>query len=254
MTQRARSLVLGGARAEVFADKSALVEAAAGRLTTLARECIADRGRFTIALAGGSTPADLYRRLAHPEGSALDWTKVHFFFGDERSVGPVHPDSNYRMAHECLFGPASVPEANIHRIEAERPPSEAAAEYEKTLRSAFGMQGDDPPCFDLVLLGLGADAHTASLFPNTSALDVKDRLVVANAVPKLSTNRITLTATVLNAAAHVWFVVAGASKAQAVHDVLLGDPHPHERPAQLISVPGGELIWWLDEPAAASLG
>lgn len=246
-------MVIAGARASVFTGKSALVRAAAARLCELASECIADHGRFSVALAGGSTPADLYRHLAGPAGSTVDWSKVHFFFGDERSVGPVHPDSNYRMAHECLFGPASIPEANIHRIEGERPPSEAAKHYERALQAAFDLDPGQHPRFDLILLGLGPDSHTASLFPGTPALDVEDRLVVANPVAKLSTERITLTAPVLNAAARVWFVVTGAAKADAVAQVLTGDRDPRLRPAQLVQVAEGDLRWWLDEAAAANL-
>jgi 6-phosphogluconolactonase len=170
------------------------------------------------------------------------------FFGDERSVPPHHEDSNLKMASEVLLD--HVPVGNVHRIRGELPPEEAAEAYEEELRTFF--QTEDVPRFDLILLGLGADGHTASLFPQTPALEVQDRWVVANPVPRLDTTRITLTIPVINAARAVIFLIEGEDKAEAVREVLEGDPDPHAYPAKLVQSPGGPE-WMLDRSAASLL-
>ena len=201
-----------------------------------------------MVLAGGSTPKAAYEILARDYAEAIDWGRVHAFFGDERTVPPDHEDSNYRMAREALLD--HVPVGGVHRIRGELPPDEAAASYEGELRAFF--EGEDPPRFDLILLGLGEDGHTASLFPETSALEVTDRLVVANPVLKLDTTRITLTAPVLNAAHDVSFLVAGGGKAEALKEVIEGDADPRAYPAKLVGPPGG-LTWMVDRAAASML-
>ena len=199
-------------------------------------------------LAGGSTPKATYEILARDYADRIDWSNVHVFFGDERTVPPDHEDSNYRMAREALLD--HVPVGSVHRMQGELPPGEAAEAYEQDLRNFFGAE--EVPRFDLILLGTGPDGHTASLFPETSALEVHDRWVVANPVLKLDTTRITLTVPVINAARAVYFLVAGEGKARPVAEILEGDPDPREYPASLIQPQGGPE-WMLDQPAASLL-
>jgi 6-phosphogluconolactonase len=199
-------------------------------------------------LAGGSTPESTYQILARDYSDRIAWSKVYVFFGDERAVPPHHEDSNLKMASEVLLD--HVPVGNVHRIRGELPPEEAAKAYEEELRIFF--QTEDVPRVDLILLGLGADGHTASLFPWTAALEVHDRWVVANPVPRLGTTRITLTLPVINAARAVIFLVAGEDKAEALREILEGDADPHAYPAKLIQPPG-EPEWMLDQSAASLL-
>ena len=232
---------------ETFDNPQKLAEAAAHAFVEEASRAIAERGRFAVALAGGSTPKATYEALARDHASDVDWPSVHVFFGDERTVPPDHEDSNYRMAREALLD--HVPVGSVHRMRGELPPDEAAASYEEELRAFFG---EEPPALDLVMLGIGGDGHTASLFPETSALEVTDRLVVANPVPKLDTTRLTLTATVLNAARKVFFLVAGEDKAEALKEILEGSEDPRRYPAKLVRSSGGP-VWMVDRPAARSL-
>jgi 6-phosphogluconolactonase len=226
-----------------------LAQAAARDFATKAEAAIGERGRFAVALAGGSTPEATYEVLANDYAGALDWSKVHVFFGDERTVPPNHEDSNYRMAHETLL--SRVPVGSVHRMRGELPPAEAAAAYEEELRGFFGTS-DEPPSLDLILLGIGEDGHTASLFPETSALEVQDRWVVANPVLKLETTRLTLTVPVINSARSVNFLVAGESKAEALKQILKGDADPRQYPAKLVR-PAGGPVWMVDQAAAKFL-
>lgn len=246
-----RTVFVGPHMLVVHADVRTLVEATAARLAALAAAAISDRGRFTWALSGGSTPAALYRRLADPDGPRVAWEHTELFFGDERNVPPDHTDSNYRMAREALFEPAGVPASRIHRIEAELGPAEAARRYGERLRAVFGTEGW--PRFDLVLLGLGTDAHTASLFPGTPAVRETTAWVVANPVPQLATERVTITRPILDAAREVWFLVNGASKTAALRRVLLGDEGIEEAPARAVAPHAGKLLWLVDEDAIAEL-
>ncbi len=223
----------------------ALARAAARAFVESAAEAIAERGRFAVALAGGSTPKATYEVLARDHAEDVDWPNVHVFFGDERTVPPDHEDSNYRMAREALLD--LVPTGSVHRMRGELPPDEAAASYETDLKQFFGGEA----VFDPVMLGIGGDGHTASLFPGTPALGVTDRLVVANPVPKLDTTRLTLTAPVLSAARAVNFLVAGEGKAEALREILEGDADPHRYPAKLVRPPGGPT-WFVDRAARRS--
>lgn len=198
-------------------------------------------------LAGGSTPKAAYGILARDYADRIDWNNVHVFFGDERNVPPDHEDSNYRMARETLLNQIRV--GSVHRMRCELPPDEAATAYEQELRGFFG---EELPRFDLILLGVGGDGHTASLFPETPALEVTDRWVVDNPVPKLDTARITLTVPVINAARRIAFLVAGEDKAEALEEILEGDADPRKYPARLIQPPGGP-DWMLDRAAARLL-
>jgi 6-phosphogluconolactonase len=200
-----------------------------------------------VALAGGSTPEKTYDILASEYRGALDWSGVHVFFGDERTVPPEHEDSNYRMAREALLD--HVPVGSLHRMRGEMEPAKGASAYEEELRRFFG---EHMPRLDLVMLGIGEDGHTASLFPETSALDVTDRLAVANPVDKLETTRLTLTTPVLNAAHAVDFLVAGEGKAEALREILEGDADPHSYPAKLVRPEGGP-DWFVDRAAAGLL-
>jgi 6-phosphogluconolactonase len=231
----------------VYESPEELAEAAAREFVAKAGEAIEERGRSAVVLAGGSTPKATYGVLARDYAGRIDWSKVHVFFGDERTVPPDHEDSNYRMARETLLDHIRV--GSVHRIRCELPPDEAATAYEEELRDFFG---EELPRFDLILLGIGADGHTASLFPETPALEVADRWVVSNPVPKLDTNRITLTVPVINAARSVDFLVAGEDKAEALKEILEGDADPRKYPARLIQPPGGP-DWMLDRAAAAAL-
>jgi 6-phosphogluconolactonase len=179
---------------------------------------------------------------------------MYFFFGDERHVGPKDPESNYRMADETMLSKVPVPPGNVFRIPAENPDASAAADaYEKTLVKFFTLAPGSVPQFDLVLLGMGPDGHTASLFPGTRALQERSRLVIANWVEKLKANRITLTLPVLNAARCVMFLVSGTDKAAALHSVLESDAPEEQYPSKMIRPTEGRLIWMVDRAAASEL-
>jgi 6-phosphogluconolactonase len=228
---------------------------AAARFRRLAAESIAATGRFFVALSGGSTPRALYRSLAEPPSrDAIDWPRVHLFWGDERFVPADHPDSNYRLAREAFISRVPIPTGNVHPFPADAAdPQTAAAQYDETLRRFFASPEREAPRFDLILLGLGADGHTASLFPGSPALDEDGRLAVAAYVPKLDAWRLTLTPSVLRAARHIIFLVAGLDKASALREVLQGPYDPHRLPAQLARPEDGDLTWLVDEAAASLL-
>ncbi len=241
------------ARIEVYEDIDLLARATADRVIAIAADAIMLNGRFSIGLSGGSTPRPLYELLARDDyARRVDWARTHVFWGDERCVPPEDPESNFGLAQQTLLAHVPIPEENVHRMRGELPPVEAAAEYEDLLRDFFGDLPGALPRFDLLLQGLGSNAHTASLFPHTPVLDEDARWVAAPFIPQLGAWRITLTPRAINAAEHVIFMVAGASKAEALHAVLHGPYHPHEYPAQLID-PVGELTWMVDAAAAALL-
>lgn len=235
------------------ADLQALIPFAAQSLIHLLGQA-GHRAFFSLALAGGSTPRGLYERLATPEvASQLPWDCMHVFWGDERHVPPDHPESNYRMAYEALLSKVPVPSHQIHRIRGELPnPAEAAARYERELRDAFAVSSDVPR-FDLILLGMGEDGHTASLFPGSQVIHETTKLVAAPWVERLHAYRITLTPVVLNAARHVWFLVCGEAKARALEAVLEGPYDPETYPAQLVRPRDGHVMWFVDASAAARL-
>jgi 6-phosphogluconolactonase len=247
----------------VLPDRAALARKAASRFIALAQEAIAARGKFSVALSGGSTPRDLYALLATPDAqraARVDWSRVYFFWGDERAVPPDDPDSNYRMVDEAFLSRVQPPARNIHRIRAELPPEDAARAYEQTLREFFspspaerGRDGEGVPRFDLILLGLGANGHTASLFPHTQVLHETTRWVAAEYIDEVKMWRITLTAPVINAAANILFLVAGADKAATVRAVLRGAYRPDDLPAQLIQPTNGRAVWLMDRDAASQI-
>jgi len=231
-----------------------LFQAAADEVIQTALEAVRQRGRFAIALSGGSTPKTLYTLLAANAANSLPWDHMYFFWGDERHVPPDHPDSNYRMAHEALLSKVAIPPGNIFRIPSENPDAAAAAEaYEQTIRSFFDASPGVFPRFDLILLGLGPDGHTASLFPESAALQENSRLVAANWVEKLQTSRITFTLPLLNAARVVLFLVSGTDKAAILHEVLECKGRDEKYPARLVRPSEGKLIWLADRAAASDL-
>jgi 6-phosphogluconolactonase len=242
----------------VFPDKESLISGTADFIAELAAQAIAARGRFTLALSGGNTPRPVYARLADPGyRDRLDWSKVQIFFGDERCVPPDDPQSNYLMVKTALFDQAPLPAANIHRIQGEDAPEQAAADYAHILQQTFGGDaaagGPPPEGFDLILLGMGDNGHTASLFPGLAVVTEAARWVMAQYVEVAGMWRVTLTPVVINAARQVAFLVSGANKAEMLHRVLEGPYQPVVLPSQIIKPTTGELHWLLDAPAAAQL-
>jgi 6-phosphogluconolactonase len=233
-------------------DAEAVARTAAEELAGAAARAVAARGAFTLALAGGSTPRRLYALLADagaPFRARMPWDRTHVFFGDERPVPPDHPDSNYRMAREALLDHVAV--ASVHRIRAEEPA--AADAYEAELRAFFGIpRGGEPPRLDAVLLGLGADGHTASLFPGTAALEEAVRWAASPFVARLGTRRTTLTLPILSRARAVLFLVSGAEKAAALARVLAPAPGAEPLPAARVR-PDEGAVWIVDEAAASGL-
>lgn len=241
----------------IVESTDALSRAAAERFVACAKQAIDARGRFSVALSGGSTPRDFYALLANPDApyrGQLAWDKIHFFWGDERQVPPDHAESNYRMANEAMLSKVPVPPANVHRIQAEMPdPAAAAQAYEDELRRFFQPPAGEWPVLDLALMGLGPDGHTASLFPQTAALHEKQRWVVDNWVQKLHKHRFTMTVPVLCHARNVLFLVAGGEKATALRDVFHGPYHPDQWPAQVFRHCSGHAEWLVDQLAARQL-
>jgi 6-phosphogluconolactonase len=239
----------------ILPDANSIAQTAAAEFLEAAQQAVSDKGSFSVALAGGSTPKALYGLLAtNPLLQAkVPWSKIQFFFGDERHVPPTDEESNFRMAEEAILGKAPVDPKQVHRIKGEkRNAAQAAEEYEQDLRASFRLQAGEFPRFDLVLLGMGPEGHTASLFPGTKALKEERRLVVSNWVGKFYTDRITFTPPVLNNAARVIFMVHGEEKAPALKAVLEGPYEPEQLPAQIIQPKQGKVLWLVD-PSAASM-
>ena len=228
----------------ILPDAAAVAQAASDRFVALARSAIAANGHFTLALSGGSTPKAMLARLID---QPVDWAHVEVFWGDERCVPPDDADSNYRMAHEALLAHVPIPDENVHRMQGEINPTQAASNYTAEVRAVFGRV--EWPQFDLIFLGLGPDAHTASLFPGTDAIHEGQRWVIGHFVEKLRAYRITLTPPVINHAEHVIFLVAGADKAAALQSVLNGPHDPDRFPAQIIQPIYGTLTWLIDRTA-----
>lgn len=242
---------------KVSANAQDLSRLAADQFVRFSLEAQREKGLFTVALAGGSTPKALYELLANGNElyrSQLCWEKIHFFWGDERHVPPDRADSNYRMASEAMLTRVPVPFENVHRIKGEMAEAdEAANEYEQALVEFFRLRKGQLPRFNLVLLGLGADGHTASIFPNSEVINEKVRLVVAPWIEKFKSHRITMTPPVLNNAANIIFLVSGAEKAEALREVLEGGYRPECFPAQLVRPTSGNVTWLVDQEAARLL-
>ncbi len=231
-----------------FLDLALLSQAVAKNVCDLTKEIVGTKGIFKFALSGGNTPRTLYRILATSYREAIPWEQIQIFFADERYVPHDDKQSNFRMAKEILFDPVSIPAANIHPIPTSlQYPDEAARAYEKELRRYFPDGGN---AFDLVLLGMGKEGHTASLFPNSPALDDKNRWTAAVDVPAIPANRITLTYPILNRSSLVYFLVSGTEKREAFKKVTGGTCEFHDCPAAGVSPVNGKVTWWMDSAVA----
>lgn len=238
----------------VYPTRSAAAHAVAAQFVATAEKATTARGRFSVVLAGGATPRDVYRLLASDEYAPMvAWQKTHVFWGDERAVSLNDPENNAHMARETLLNYVPIPVENIHRIQSQLTPQEAADDYERTLRAYFSTRGMSEPRFDLVLLGMGAEGHIASLFPRTPVLQERSRWVVATYVEPKHTWRISLTPVALNAASKIIFLVIGEEKAQALKQALSEPKRPDDFPAQVINPPQGQVLWIVDKAAAAVL-
>ena len=240
-----------GSVVRIFPDIHALSHAAADMFRLLSRKAVSDHGRFTAALSGGSTPRELYRLLAvKPYCDQIAWERVHLFWTDERCVPPEHVDSNFRLVHELLLLRVAIPEENVHRIKGERGAEWAAADYEQDLKAFFG--NGDWPAFDLIILGVGEDGHTASLFPGFSQVLEPRRLAAPVFLDAQKRDRVTLTLPVLNHAKQVLFLAAGLSKQKIIKSIL-EDGNPDGVPAGFVHPVMGSSSWYLDQDAACQL-
>ncbi|RPH37402.1 6-phosphogluconolactonase [bacterium] len=239
-------------RLTIFPSLKELLYGAAEKIVTCLEEELLARGAASLALSGGATPRGVYELLGSEQyRNRIDWRRVHLFWGDERCVGPTMPESNFRMANESLLRNISIPSQNIHRIRGELKPQEAARETEMDIRRFFGLKNGEFPRFTLVLLGLGEDGHTASLFPGTSVLKEKQRIVSEVHVESLAAFRVTLTVPAINNAATVVVLVSGRTKAGILQGVLEGTEVRY--PAQQINPASGQLFWLVDKDAAPHL-
>lgn len=240
----------------ILADGAAIAKRAAQEFVQAAGAAVRERGAFHVALAGGSTPKALYGLLATDPvlRSQVPWDKIQMFFGDERHVGPHHADSNFRMVNESMLSRVPLKANQVTRIKGEYPDAEQAArEYEEAITAHFRLKAGELPRFDLLLVGIGNEGHTLSLFPGTKGLHANGRIAISNWVGKLYTNRITLTAPAACAAAEILFMVTGADKALALKGVLEGPYEPEQLPAQLLQPKNGKLMWLVDAAAGGML-
>ena len=240
----------------ILADGAAIARRAAQEFVQAAASAVREKGSFNIALAGGSTPKALYSLLVNDPTlrSQVPWDKMHLFFGDERHVAPDHPDSNFRMATEAMISKSPMKPEQVTRIKGEYPDAgQAALEYEEALREYFKLKNGEYPRFDFMLVGMGNEGHTLSLFPGTKALHADGRIAVRNWVGKLYAERITLTAPAASNAARVIFMATGADKAPALKAVLEGPFEPEQLPAQLLQPKNGKLLWLVDTAAGSML-
>jgi 6-phosphogluconolactonase len=237
----------------ILNDAAELYVRAAEETAHIAGESVCTHGEFTLCLSGGSTPAATYDLLATRFNLSVDWKEVQFFWGDERCVPPEHPESNFAMARRTMLSKLTLRPDQVHRMRGEDDPASAAAAYERELRSHFGLGDSEFPRFDLVMLGLGDNRHTASLFPGDSAIHETQRMVVPVDVDAEPRKRLTLTPPVINNAQHLMFLVAGQGKAAAVKDILEGPRDCDKFPAQIVAPENGEVIWLLDKAAASLL-
>ncbi len=239
---------------KIFDSKSDLIDSSVQMIVDLACQKVDENGRFTIVLSGGSTPKPIYEKLAsEPYINRMPWEQTFFFFGDERCVPHDSPESNYGMADKAMFSKALIPDENIFATQdQDKDPESSAAQYEQTIRKFFKTEKGKFPSFDLMLLGMGPDGHTASLFPGSEGLNERQSLVVANYVEKFQAYRITMTFPLIDNADNIVFLVAGSDKAQVLSEILCSDKKD-SYPAQLVKPQAGTLKWYLDREAAAKL-
>ncbi len=236
-------------------DIEALGKETAKQFARLAEQYVTQKGRFTVALSGGSTPQVLYKYLSLPPiRSEIPWGGIHIFWGDERMVPPDHPDSNFRMANEILLKKVPIPDENIFAMPMkETDPDRAAEMYEAAIHDCFDPDEDEIPVFDLILLGIGEDGHTASLFPQTAALNEEDAWVAKNYVPKLDKTRLTLTFPLINQAKNIFFLASGEKKAPVIQGLLSSTQPAMHYPAAKVKPVSGKLSYFIDEAAASGL-
>lgn len=237
----------------ILDDAQALYVHAAEEIAHFAGEAVCMHGEFSLCLSGGSTPEATYELMAERFHLSVDWKEVHFFWGDERCVPPDDPASNFAMANRTMLNRLELRPDQVHRIRGEEPPEQAARNYEKDLRSFFHLDEGEFPQFNLMLLGLGDNVHTASLFPGIPALRERERIAVAVEVDAPQRHRVTLTVPVINNSMRVMFLVTGENKAQAVKSAIEGPRDPDRFPAQLVAPDDGDVIWLLDRAAASLL-
>ena len=235
---------------KIFSDQKQVVKALANEIFILTKSSVQER--FNILLSGGKTPSELFRRITKKYAENIDWERIHFWWGDERCVSPENENSNYKQAFDFLLSQISIPSANIHRIKGENNPEEEAVRYATEIKENINYRGENP-VFDLVLLGLGEDGHTASIFPDELELFEDERVCAVASHPLSGQKRITITGRVLNNANRVFFLVAGANKAQRISEIMNDDEAAKLLPAYYISPTNGELIWFLDEAAAQKI-
>jgi len=242
-------------RLSIFSTPTLLSQAAAELVVRVVNETLETQDRVALCLSGGSTPREFYSLLAcEPYCRQIPWDKVHIFWGDERYIPLSEPDNHYRMAMDLFLSKVQIPSKNIHRMAVEiSDPDEVAKQYESDLKIFFEVLGESMPQFDLTFLGMGADGHTASLFPETTALEEDTRWVVSNFVPRRGLTRMTLTFQILNQSRNIVFLVSGSSKAEMLRTVLQGSQNTSLLPAQLICPESGHLMWFVDQDAGSQL-
>jgi 6-phosphogluconolactonase len=233
---------------DLFPDPAAAAQASARCIFDRLDNALSERGGASLAVSGGSTPKIMFQTMAQ---ETFNWSRVHLFWVDERTVLPTDPQSNYKLAHDYFIGPAEFPHANVHRIVAELPPQEAAAQYASDIREFFGLTPGEIPRFDIVHCGMGPEGHTASLFPGEALIGDRKNLAAAVYVDKLKTWRITMLPGLLLGSRDLVLLVAGQDKATALHTVFDGTFDPQQCPAQIYSQARGDVHWFLDKPAAA---
>ncbi len=235
---------------KIFSNQKEVVKALAKAIFQLNKS--SEQHRFDILLSGGNTPTELFMRLSKKYAETIEWDRIHLWWGDERCVSPENENSNFKQAYDHLISKILIPEANIHRIKGENNPQEEAIRYAGEIEQNLNFRGDNP-VFDLVLLGLGEDGHTASIFPDELELFEDERICAVATHPLSGQKRITITGKVLNNANRVFFLVTGANKAQRVSEIMNDDDAAKLLPAYYISPTNGELIWFIDEAAAQKI-
>jgi 6-phosphogluconolactonase len=238
------------AEVRVFEDYGSLSHAAAELFVELGKTAVASPGRFAVALSGGSTPRQFYSLLgSSPYRDNLDWHRVHIFWADERCVPPDDPESNFKLVYDTLLSTIAIPDSNIHRVKGEEGPEKAARVYEQDIKIYFGS---DKPVYDLIILGVGKDGHTASVFPGSIAIHETARIALPVLFSKPGVNRVTLTLPIINLASHVLILASGKAKSDVVQEILEGE-NLNQYPAGLVHPVKGSITWLIDREAAASL-
>jgi 6-phosphogluconolactonase len=235
---------------KIFKNTKQVVKTLAKEIFKLTKSSVQER--FNIVLSGGNSPIELFQKLSRKYAETMDWERIHFWWGDERCVSPKNENSNYKQAYDFMISQISIPAENIHRIKGENNPEEEAVRYAKEIKENINYRGENP-VFDLVLLGLGEDGHTASIFPDEIELFEDERICAVSIHPLTGQKRITITGRVLNNANRVFFLVTGANKSQRISEIMNDDEAAKLLPAYYISPTNGELIWFIDEAAAQKI-